>query len=313
MKSSLTNMILSSSPYIEIIVRYVYWLLVQNFPTMSVKRRKRRKVHLPADFNKICQYLIDSGIAPGDILIVHSSYNNLRGTNMSPEGIISSLLGVVGSLGTLVMPAMPLFRNAPKKSDYLRKVNGSDIYEYDVNKTPIKTGALASSLFRMQGSYRSRHPINTVVAVGAHASYLVKDNVVSEESLACGTTSSWYKALKKNAVIVGLGVDLTHSLTMIHVAEDVNSHWPIKHWYRRRKFRIIDGDFKLVLNLKERHPKWGALHFAERTLCKDLLRENILKRNVIDGIQVEIINSEALYEYLNERNMNGYPYWLTAK
>ena len=64
--------------------------------------------------------------------------------------------------------------------------------------------------------------------------------------------------------------------------------------------------------LRERAPRWGALHFGERTLCKDLLASNLLKSTVIDGVIVEVLSAKALIDFLNSRNQRGYPYFWVA-
>ena len=96
---------------------------------------------------------------------------------------------------------------------------------------------------------------------------------------------------------------------MIHVAEDVNSRWPVKDWYRKKNFIINDGVNKIEKTFLERHPKWGTLHFAERTLCKDLASSNLLKTVVVDGILLEAVKAQDLIVFLNRKNNNGYPYF----
>ena len=221
------------------------------------------------------------------------------------------LLDLVGKTGTLAMPAAPKFRNSVNNVDYLNGIVSSNtVYEYDVRKTPIKTGFLPAMLNRRKGAIRSLHPINSMVALGPHAEKIMDGNLNGESPLACGINSSWNKCVKEDAVIIGLGTDLTHSLTMIHVAEDVlDGKWPVKNWYLEKKYLIKDGNFQKIRTLRERAPKWGALHFAERTLCRDLIKSGLLKCNVIDGVTVEVIKSRELIKFLNNKNFTGYPYF----
>jgi aminoglycoside 3-N-acetyltransferase len=98
------------------------------------------------------------------------------------------------------------------------------------------------------------------------------------------------------------------------VAEDIlDNSWPIKSWYRKKKFLIKDGGFSREFELRERKPKWGALHFAERTLCKDLLSSGLMKSTVIDDVIVEIVKASELIDFLNSKNENGYPYFWTRR
>ena len=151
-----------------------------------------------------------------------------------------------------------------------------------------------------------------MVAKGPLAEDIMRNNLRGDSPLACGVDSSWSHCVENDAFIVGLGTDLTHSLTMIHVVEDVmDEKWPIKDWYIEKNFLIIDDEFKELRKLRERAPKWGALHFGERTLCKDLIKEGVLKTTTINGIVVEILKAKELIKFLDEKNENGYPYFWT--
>ena len=149
-----------------------------------------------------------------------------------------------------------------------------------------------------------------MVAEGPLASQIMKDNLKGNSPLPCGVNSSWNNCVEHNGIIIGLGTDLTHSLTMIHVAEDVlDENWPVQNWYREKHFKIVDGEIEINKTLRERKPHWGALHYGERTLCKDLISLGIMKSTIIDGVIVEILNSKELISFLNSKNKKGYPYF----
>lgn len=308
--STLLKKIMAFSPYIEVLVRKIYW---SNISYLS----KRIKINTPIDnvstpinYQEISGFLNNHGVKKGSLLLVHSSFSPLKGRGKTANQVVDFLLDIIGDEGTLAMPAMPKYRNAKNVLNYLDSHNVDTIYHYDVQKSGIKTGVLPLMLHKRKSSIRSRHPINTMVAKGPLASALMKDNLVGKSPLACGKNSSWNNCLKNDAYIVGLGTDVTHSLTAIHIAEDVlDDSWPISDWYIEKTFRITDHDFDETRTLRERDPKWGALHFAERRLCKDLIDAGILKTIYIDGILVEIVNSTKLVNFLNNRNNKGYPYF----
>lgn len=305
----------SLSPHIEMLGRRVYWFNIQ-----FTKKWKKNKNVTPLkkeeidtfNFSNISKFIRFKGVSIGDLLVVHSAFGSIKRCGLPPSKIIDELLDIVGEEGTLAMPAMPKFKNTPDTTNYLKTDISDKIFEYNVQKSKIKTGLLPTYLHRRKGAIRSRHPINTMVAFGPLAEKLMETNLVDDFSLACGTNSSWKKCVDHNAYIVGIGVDLTHSLTMIHVAEDMNNKkWPIKNWYRKKKFRVIDNNYDKTFTLQERNPKWGALHFAERTLFKDLISNNILTSTIVNGVTVEIINSKKLIYFLNSKNSKGYPYFWT--
>jgi len=307
---SLIRKVFSLSPHIEMISRKLYWNNVK-WLSKRVRKKKTPEINVtPVDFNEIEHFLLDNGVVDGSLIVVHSAYAPFKGRSKTPNQILDMLLEIVGDRGTVAMPAMPKFKNAVDVEDYLSESKENSVYEYDVHKSSIKTGVLPLMLHKRKESVRSRHPINTMVALGPLAETLMQDNLEGVSPLACGVNSSWNHCVEQDAVIVSLGTDLTHSLTMIHVAEDVlDETWPINNWYLEKEFSIKDGDFHKKVKLRERAPKWGALHFGERTLCKDLIDKGILKSTTIDGITVEVLKAKDLIGFLNERNNSGYPYF----
>ncbi|MDH5216056.1 MAG: AAC(3) family N-acetyltransferase [Gammaproteobacteria bacterium] len=307
----ITKRILAISPYIELLVRRLYWNKVK---TVGGQRRKKKrvknKIEKRVDFGEIISFLRQAGVQENSLAVVHSAYGPLKPIGKSPKEIVSSLLSLIGDGGTLAMPAMAKFKNDVPLSEYLDADITDIIFTYDVKKTPIKTGLLPIELAKREGAIRSRHPINTMLAVGPLAKELMRGNLDGASPLACGVNSSWKKCVDNDAIIIGLGTDLTHSLTMIHVAEDVlDKKWPVANWYREKKFKIIDGELIENRVLRERHPRWGALHFCERTLCRDLIRNGILKTKEFDGVLVEVARAKALIDFLNLKNKNAYPYF----
>ena len=59
-----------------------------------------------------------------------------------------------------------------------------------------------------------------MAALGPLAEQIIKNNLDGYEPLPCGVNSSWKFCADNNAKILALGVDMAHSLTMIHVAEE---------------------------------------------------------------------------------------------
>ena len=310
--NTIIKKIFAASPYIEVICRKIYWSNIgiwQNIKNKRVKASEFDKSQI--DYEAIRKFLVKNGAKKNGVLLVHSAFSSLRGRGKTAADVVDFLLDIVGPQGTLAMPSMPRFKNAVEKTEYLRSSNSEVVYEYDVQKTKVKTGVLPFTLNKRKDSKRSRHPINTMTALGPLAEFFFHGNLDGESPLACGSNSSWKRCVDSDALIVGLGTDLTHSLTAIHVVEDVkDQNWPVKNWYIEKKFRIIDGDFSELKTLRERAPKWGALHFAERTLCRDLISTGILRSTEIDGVLVEALKAKELIDYLNERNHKGYPYYL---
>jgi len=307
------NKIMGLSPYIELLVRNIYWKNIGLFSGFVKRKKKRKDVEL-VDFSRVINYLKDIGISTGDLLLVHSSYRDLKCTQKEPDEIIQELKTLVGQEGTIAMPAIRKYEGEPDLINYLKADISETVFIYDVYNTKVQTGALPTTLVKMPEAEISRFPLNTLVAIGPLAKPMMENNLLGDFPTACGFNSAWKFCLDNNAYIIGLGIDLTGCLTMIHLAEDMlDDKWPIKNWYRKRIFKIIDKDFETIKVVKERRPKWGTLHWAGRTLCKDIIKNNILNTQNIDGILVEVIKANELIDFLNSKNSKGYPYFGVKK
>lgn len=307
---------LSFAPWVEVLVKSLYWKssIVNKLLSPRARRRSASKKAatenaeaLPLD--SVLTALGELGAGSSGIMIVHSSGSALAATGKAPREICESLLAYLGPEGTLAMPAIPLFREEPTGVQRLGDSICSRRLSYDVKRTPPWTGALPKALMSMPGAVRSRHPLNTMVAVGSQAKKMMEGNIEGENPLPCGVQSSWKYCADHDATIVCLGVDSSHSLTMIHVAEDSwSTQWPVSNWYRERLFHVIDGDFEADLTVRERHPKW-AINYAERTLQKDLILHGIIQVRQVGNLRIEVCSSARLIDFLISRRDSAYPYW----
>ncbi|HEX8576507.1 MAG TPA: AAC(3) family N-acetyltransferase [Flavobacterium sp.] len=309
--TGIKNKILGLSPYIEIFIRKVYW---NNINLISKYTSKNIRISNNfTDFDKILKYLETEGIGNGNLMILHSSFEPLEGTKLTPMQVINKLLEFLGKEGTLAMNSARKFKEEAGVKEYLTKDYKHTTTTYDVKQTKVWTGVLPFFLVRHPDSVISEFPLNPMVAIGKLSKDMMENNLKGN-LISCGTGSSWEFCVNNNAVVVGVGIDLTHSLTIMHVAEEVNPEsWPIADWFRTRKFLIINNNQKKEVTVRERKPKWGALYFAERTLCKDLIKEKILKTTNIDGVQVEYLHATKLIDFLNKKNSKGYPYFGISK
>lgn len=304
------NKIMASSPYFEVLIRNLYWQLPSVVGWYNTKHKNVKKSVSQISSQQLVRYLASKGIGEGDLLVLHSSFNALRAQRETPNQVIDCLLALIGRRGTLAMPAIPIFKDSVDITKRMKADMSALVLDYDPLSTPAWTGALANTLIKYPGAVRSLHPLNSMVAVGPLAEPMMAANISEVMSLPCGRNSSWYFCYLNNAKVIAVGADLAHSLTMIHVAEDMwEDDWVVPGWYRQRKFRVrINDKFRSVM-VRERHPKW-AMHYAERTLSKDLIREGITTKISIEGVNVEILNAKTLVNYLNSRNKSAYPYYL---
>lgn len=313
----------SRIPHLEIMARIIYWRY-EWFHSFSqrVKSQKNRHAKPSSTYDQggntaslldVENELRKHGVTTGDILVVHSSMQSLACTGASTGEVIDMLLRVIGESGTLVMPAIPKYKEAAVVASGVARITADltdEVWTYDVQKTVPWTGALPYKLMKTPGARRGRHPLNTIVAKGFHVNEMFALELNSSHSTPCGPESAWAFCAKHNAKIVALGCDLAHSLTMIHVAEDCHEQdWPVAGWYRERTFLVKDEEVKTKVIVRERHPKW-AMHYCERKLDFDLRRNNISKASKIGNITVTSVDSAPLLKFLEDKRSKAYPYYL---
>lgn len=149
------------------------------------------------------------GIKAGATVWVQSSWNEFYNFSGKPSSVIDLLLELIGPGGTLVMSAIPLV------------VDDRKILE--IHREPVSTGLIAETFRRYRGVKRSIHNSSSVIALGPHAEYLVKDHQTTETPW--DPESPYQKLMELDAVCVGLGVGrFLATLTPLHAVESILRH-----------------------------------------------------------------------------------------
>lgn len=303
------------SPHIEVKLRQLYWLNQKYFIKYTpgkVAGFKNSTNMKKVDFDLILNQLRYWGVKKGSILIVHSSYDALACTGLSPIQIITKLRELVGPSGTLAMPVIRRYKEEPPVEDKIKTGYKLPICIYNLKRTPIQSGLLPMFLMRTKDAEISHHPLNSLCAVGYFAKGMMEGNIDGDSPSPHGVHSSWKFCLDHNALICSIGTDLCHHNTMSHVAEEAfgNWHWKDEEWYNWRDFILeVPGQDPTKLTVRERKPKWGMLHQAELNRYKDLQKANVLKSRTIGSVLVEFERSQELIRFLQSKNRNGYPYF----
>ena len=184
----------------------------------NIYRKALKKVYRPLSedaFKSILKERI--GIKKGSVVFIHSSVDTLN-ISFSVFRLFEILLETIGPEGTLVFPAWHFTGRA---EDYLKRG-----LVFDVKRSPSVLGLLSELARRHADARRSIHPINSIVAIGQHAREIVDEH--GQSIYPCDETSPYYKIIKFNGIIAGLGVD-THFLSFVHCPEDVlKQQFPVK-------------------------------------------------------------------------------------
>ena len=162
--------------------------------------------------------LLDLGVQPGGVVVVHTSYRAIRPIEGGPQGVIDALLAAVGPEGTIVMPSW----------------SGDDDHPCDPTAaSAADLGIIADVFWRQPGAIRTPHPF-TFAALGPDAERITSDPLpMPPHRLESPIGRVW--ELDGQVLLLGVGHD---SNTTIHLAEVLGGA-P----YRRPKHitHVVDG------------------------------------------------------------------------
>ncbi len=104
--------------------------------------------------------LLNLGVTPGGVLLVHSSFRSVRPLEDGPLGLIEALRAALGPGGTLVMPSW----------------SGLDDEPFDPATSPVTPdlGVVSDTFWRLPNVKRSAHPF-AFAAAGPQAEQIISD------------------------------------------------------------------------------------------------------------------------------------------
>jgi aminoglycoside 3-N-acetyltransferase len=149
------------------------------------------------------------GIRPGDVLMVHSSFDRFAGFSGKPSDVIRALQDAVGPRGTILMPTLPFTGTAV---DYASRGG-----VFDVRLTPSQVGLLTELFRRSPEVSRSVHPTHPVAAWGARTTEMLAHHHLARTP--CGEGTPFARLLEHDGRILLLGADI-ESLTFFHYIEE---------------------------------------------------------------------------------------------
>jgi aminoglycoside 3-N-acetyltransferase len=159
----------------------------------------------------VARQLLDLGMRPGGVLLVHCAFSQVKPVEGGPVGLITALQDALGPRGTLVMPSM----------------TDDDEHPFDPQRTPcLGLGVVAHTFWQVPNVLRSHNP-HAFAAWGPRAKDITADHPVTAPH---GLDSPVGRVYELEGQVLLLGVDHTDNTT-IHLAEALAG---VR--YRRKKY-----------------------------------------------------------------------------
>lgn len=198
----------------------------------------------------LIRQLLELGVTPAGVLLVHTSFSKVRPVENGPEGLICALRAALGVQGTLVMPSMSY----------------DDDHPFDKTSSPcLEMGIVADTFWRLPGVMRSDNN-HAFAAAGPLAERILAPHPMDVPHGLNGPVGRVYE-LDGQVLLSGVGHDAN---TTIHLAENLAG---VR--YRRDKYVTILKDGKPV-RFEYREIDHCCQNFA---LADDWLDEHGLQRH----------------------------------
>jgi aminoglycoside 3-N-acetyltransferase len=155
--------------------------------------------HQPIRNSELTAQILELGVTPGAVLLVHTSFSKVGPVEGGPRGLIGALQAALGPDGTLVMPSM----------------SDDDEHPFDPLSTPcLGMGVVADTFWRMPKVLRSDSP-HAFAAFGPEAARITADHPLDVPHGLNSPVGRVYE-LDGKILMLGVGHDAN---TTVHLAE----------------------------------------------------------------------------------------------
>jgi aminoglycoside 3-N-acetyltransferase len=228
--------------------------------------------------------LHEIGIRPGDIVFVHSSFDQMGAIRATPLEIIEVLCEAAGVSGTILMPTFPMTGSSQAYLDQHPF--------FDWHRTPSRSGLLTEIFRRMPGTERSMHPTHPVAARGAAANWLTEGHERSEAPF--DEHSPFQKLFQLDALILCIG--RFRAMTFRHLADHLFQDKIAYPIYRDQptKVRAIGKDGGEYHIITKAHNQ--DLACDHQLVLARMAREGTLKTAELSRIPVAIVRVQTYVE-----------------
>lgn len=168
------------------------------------------------DSNELKMTLQQLGIQASDTLLIHSSLfhlGSLKGVSFSniPVEIVNHILNLLGPSGTIVVPTFNF--------DFCKGI------PFDLKHSPSQgMGVFSETVRTWKGAKRSKHPMQSVAAIGKLASWISEPDTAS----SFGDGGPFERMFDLDTKLLLLGASMQYA-SLIHYSEEKQSV-PYRYW-----------------------------------------------------------------------------------
>jgi aminoglycoside 3-N-acetyltransferase len=210
---------------------------------------------LPATRRTLAADLSRIGLAPGSVVLVHSSLSALGWVVGGSEAVVLALEDAVGDGGTLMMPAYSenasepsLWVDPPVPSSWWESIR-SEWPPFDRELSPtLRVGEVPETFRHQHGTLRSEHPRDSFCARGPMAETLLAGHRIDS---GMGEGSPLARLYDQDGFILLLGVDHS-SNSSLHLAEH-RASFPAKRLGAPVRTRLIEGGREREVTFQDLH------------------------------------------------------------
>ena len=235
----------------------------------------------PADLERA---LLNLGVVPGDVLMVHSAFDKFVGFQGGPVEAVEALQRVVGTGVTLVMPTIP-FRTTAIEYALRDPV-------FDARRTVSKMGLITETFRRSASVVRSIHPTHSVAAWGSKAHAIVAGHERAETP--CGRHTPYGRLLGHDGKILLAGVSQNAMTFCYFAAEELEPRLPVPvltlDAYPLR-WRDVDGRIR-VCRVRLYSPR---IHHDLTPVADELKRRKQWRERRVGGLPLVLLLARDVY------------------
>lgn len=256
-----------------------------------MKRRLKRLVRVyhrmffrftPADLKRA---LLQVGIVPGDVLMVHSAFDKFLGFEGGPVDVVWALQEAVGADGALMMPTIPFQGTA------VAYALGDPVF--DVRHTVSRMGLISDLFRRCTGVVRSIHPTHSVAVWGKRADEIIAGH--ERSNTPCGRLTPYARLLDHDGKILLMGVSASTMTFCYFAAEELEPRLPVPVLTRETyamRWKDADGTVRVSnVRLFAR----GIDHDL-RPLVAELKRRQQWRRGRVGRLRLALVRARDVYD-----------------